>query len=154
MVCSICGIQGHNKRRCEQPIKEHYPSVVSNVEKMFVAVDQIQGRSNKIKQCIIMFDYLVFHKWFVLTHEKFRKSIMVKLTEFEKENFPNIDYLRKQFTKKKVKKIKTDECPICYDKLEDINVCTTKCGHSFCMDCMKKVFKKKKSKCPICRVKL
>jgi len=39
MVCSICGIQGHNKRRCGQPIKEHSPSVVSNVGKMLVAVD-------------------------------------------------------------------------------------------------------------------
>ena len=156
MVCSTCGIQGHNKRTCKQLIKEDKHSVCANATRLLNDSVRVHGKPDKIKKTIILFDFLVFHKWMVLSHERFRKSVLNKLTQFESEDFPNIDYYRKNFTKKevKVKKIKTDECPICYDKLEDINVATTKCGHSICLQCMMEYLKRNNTKCPLCREKL
>ena len=153
MVCSTCGIQGHNKRTCKQPMKEHKESVCAHVSKMLTEQTQAKGKSNKIKLTIIMLDYLVFHKWFVFNNEGFQKKVLDRLRYFENRGLPiNTDYYWGQFTKKenKVKKIKTDECPICYNKLEDINVCVTKCGHSFCMGCMIQCIRRDNT-CPICR---
>ena len=155
MVCSTCGLIGHNKRTCKQPMKEHKPSVVSHITEMMDNTTKLRSKANKIKQVIIIFDYLVFHKWFVLKHGRFQRVVLDKLKQLEGD-VPNTDYYRKQFTKKvnKVKKIKTDDCPICYNKLEDINVCTTKCGHSFCMGCMLRCIRMDNNTCPICRDKL
>ena len=151
--CSTCGILGHNKRSCEQPTKEHKGSVCANVKRMLDNMSLSHSRPVKIKQATILLDYLAFHRWFVLSHHNFQKIVLNKLKEFETQNFPNTEYYRKIFTKPKVKKIKTNECPICYEKLQDINVCTTKCGHSFCHQCMMKSLKWN-NKCPSCRDKL
>ena len=43
-----------------------------------------------------------------------------------------------------------EECPICYDELGDRNLCVTKCGHKFCMDCATKHLANNTA-CPMCR---
>ena len=49
------------------------------------------------------------------------------------------------------KKCKADEtCPICMENLGKTNICTTKCGHQFCLKCMLKHSKQNKN-CPMCR---
>lgn len=46
------------------------------------------------------------------------------------------------------------ECSICYDELTlNVNVCTTTCGHKFCMGCFIKCTQQN-NKCPLCRVEL
>lgn len=43
-----------------------------------------------------------------------------------------------------------NECPICFNPLENVNCCTTRCGHNFCLECFIK-HTKKNNKCPMCR---
>ena len=48
----------------------------------------------------------------------------------------------------------TNECSICYEKLGKTNICTTPCGHMFCMTCILQLSKNNSSssnKCPLCR---
>ncbi len=48
-------------------------------------------------------------------------------------------------------KIKDDKnCPICNEKITDINKIELECMHIFCTICIEKWFKSKKS-CPVCR---
>lgn len=42
------------------------------------------------------------------------------------------------------------ECPICKESLSDKNVCNTKCGHTYCMNCIIKHSNNDK-RCPLCR---
>ena len=42
------------------------------------------------------------------------------------------------------------ECPVCMESIGKINNCVSKCGHSFCLECLLKSYKKKNS-CPLCR---
>ncbi len=50
---------------------------------------------------------------------------------------------------------KTEECPICYDQLNDA-FCTTKCGHKFCTDCFVLTIRRLPcgARCPMCRTSL
>ena len=43
-----------------------------------------------------------------------------------------------------------NKCGICLETLEKTNVCVTKCGHSFCLECIIKNTNYKNN-CPICR---
>lgn len=40
------------------------------------------------------------------------------------------------------------ECPICFDRVHLINVCTTECGHTFHLTCF---MQSATSRCPLCR---
>ena len=62
------------------------------------------------------------------------------------------------FTRIKSKYLKEDtieeDCAICYEKLETTNVCTTSCGHKFCMTCILQMVHNNSSSsnsCPLCR---
>ena len=46
-----------------------------------------------------------------------------------------------------------DECPICKEPLTQLNVCKTKCGHSYCLTCIIQYFKND-NRCPLCRIHL
>ena len=52
--------------------------------------------------------------------------------------------------KNELKEKRDEPCPICMENLGKTNVCTTKCGHQFCLECMLKHSKKNKN-CPMCR---
>lgn len=65
------------------------------------------------------------------------------------------------FTRIKSKYVKEntveEDCAICYEKLETTNVCTTSCGHKFCMTCMIQLVRNNSSSsnsCPLCRESL
>lgn len=62
--------------------------------------------------------------------------------------------LATRFTKiwkeKNVEPIIAEDCAICMEKLKKTNVCTTACGHMFCLECIFKV-KEKSNNCPLCR---
>jgi hypothetical protein len=62
--------------------------------------------------------------------------------------------LATKFTKiwkeKNIEPIIVEDCAICMEKLQKTNVCTTSCGHMFCLECIFKV-KEKSNKCPLCR---
>lgn len=45
------------------------------------------------------------------------------------------------------------ECPICFDKIQITNSCTTPCGHSFCFKCVIKSMQSNIA-CPCCRASL
>ena len=152
MVCQRCGLKGHNKRTCkDSPLGKNKKEIKQNMKDMFQLIEDTRWRKDRIKLIIIMFDYLVFNKWFVLDkcNSRFRKIIISKLMELEFKEHINTIYYIKIFDPK-VKKIDIQDCPICYNTLSDINVCTTNCGHSFCMDCMIKHLKNK-TDCPMCR---
>lgn len=47
-------------------------------------------------------------------------------------------------------------CPICYDSIEQKNICKTDCNHEFCKDCVHKTLRdniilKTHCECPLCR---
>lgn len=44
-------------------------------------------------------------------------------------------------------KMEDNDCPICYDKLTDVNVCITICKHKFHTNCLMRC----NNTCPICR---
>ena len=46
--------------------------------------------------------------------------------------------------------VEEEECPICYNELGKRDLCVTKCGHKFCMDCTTKHLCNSKA-CPMCR---
>ena len=46
-----------------------------------------------------------------------------------------------------------EECPICFDKLNDVNISTTQCGHKFHFSCIIRALKSS-NKCPICKAPL
>ena len=51
--------------------------------------------------------------------------------------------------------IEVEECPVCYEKIQSTNVCTTACGHKYCLKCMLETYKMdSKRQCPICRANL
>jgi ATP-dependent DNA helicase PIF1 len=51
--------------------------------------------------------------------------------------------------------IEVTECPVCYEKIQEKNACTTACGHRFCLKCMLDTYKMdSKRQCPICRGEL
>ena len=43
-----------------------------------------------------------------------------------------------------------DECPICYDEIQETNICVTVCGHKFCLPCLFK-HGSRSMECPMCR---
>ena len=45
---------------------------------------------------------------------------------------------------------KNEECPICFEKIEERNCATTKCGHQFCLSCIIKSGRISND-CPLCR---
>ena len=46
-----------------------------------------------------------------------------------------------------------ENCPICFESLENTNVCITKCNHQYCVACFIKHVCNSKSNgsCPLCR---
>ena len=153
MVCRSCGIGGHNKRTCKDVSigKDKY-FIVKNINRMLNDITSSQGKNNKIEKSLLIFNYLIFNKQFVFDHRTFYNVVIDKLKELKYQGLPKTEYYIKILTPK-VNKIKINECPICYNILGDVNICTTHCGHTFCMDCMIKHLKKKKD-CPICRTNL
>lgn len=61
-------------------------------------------------------------------------------------------YNNKQFTSNDT------DCAICFETLENINTCITKCGHKYCLTCILKHSDNRASKqvvdCPMCRTTL
>lgn len=58
---------------------------------------------------------------------------------------------------KYVEKDEPQECAICYETLGKTNVCTTSCGHTFCMTCIIQMVRNGSSSsnsCPLCREQL
>lgn len=49
--------------------------------------------------------------------------------------------------------IVNEECPICFEKIQGINNCTTPCGHVFCFRCITEAMNNN-SRCPCCRQEL
>lgn len=43
------------------------------------------------------------------------------------------------------------ECPICFEKNNDVSLMKTLCGHIFCDDCIMQFKKVGPSSCPLCR---
>ena len=69
-------------------------------------------------------------------------------------NIPNSNTVMKSVTVDDTNKtiIEVQECPVCYEKIQQKNVCTTSCGHTFCLKCMLDTYKMdSKRQCPICR---
>lgn len=50
-------------------------------------------------------------------------------------------------------KINDDECPVCYEIIEEKNNCITICNHKFCLQCLLKSYNKNNA-CPCCRALL
>ena len=44
-----------------------------------------------------------------------------------------------------------NECSICLLSINNDNLCTTSCNHTFCYNCLKQWLDKKKKTCPNCR---
>lgn len=49
-----------------------------------------------------------------------------------------------------VRRPREQMCPICYTDVSDIDICVTRCGHTFCMTCLCKHVDTR-SDCPMCR---
>ena len=46
-----------------------------------------------------------------------------------------------------------EDCPICFNHLDDMNHIITNCGHAFCTQCIFKYITTEKELCPLCREK-
>ena len=160
MVCSICGISKHNKITCDKVLidnKIDTSIVISTIRDMFCKVDDAIGRKKKVDECRNLFNYLLFHKWILIKNKKLHLAAILKCKEFSriaKKDFTNIDEYIDKFSKLWIiKTFETDECPICFDKLNKTNILTTICGHSFCETCITRHIKYN-LKCPMCRTKI
>lgn len=47
--------------------------------------------------------------------------------------------------------LNTNDCPICFNEITDINKYSTECEHDFCKSCLDKWFDRGKVSCPNCR---
>ena len=160
MVCSICGISKHNKITCDKVLidnKIDTSIVISTIRDMFCKVDDAIGRKKKVDECRNLFNYLLFHKWILIKNKKLHLAAILKCKEISriaKKDFTNIDEYIDKFSKLWIiKTFETDECPICFDKLNKTNILTTLCGHSFCETCITRHIQSD-LKCPMCRVKI
>ena len=155
MVCSTCGIKGHNKKTCNEIlINNKIDKIVisKNIKGMLNNIEALKGKPKKIEECSHLFNYMLFHKWFLINHKQFYNTVLSKckdLRDTDGNDFPKIDNYINTFSKL-IKPIKTDNCPICYDTLGKVNICTTICGHTFCMICMVK-YLRTNSTCPLCK---
>lgn len=44
-----------------------------------------------------------------------------------------------------------ENCPICFEELNDQTISTLNCNHYFCDECLNKLFETNKNQCPMCR---
>ncbi len=44
-----------------------------------------------------------------------------------------------------------ENCPICFEELNDQTISTLNCNHYFCEECLNKLFETNKNQCPMCR---
>ena len=68
--------------------------------------------------------------------KKVKRPVKVKVVDLTREAEPEEDH----------------DCCICYEKMEKVNCCTTRCGHMFCLTCFVRLSKGDiYAKCPLCR---
>ncbi len=53
--------------------------------------------------------------------------------------------------KSEKKVVEEGDCPICLESLEGKSKCVTRCGHTFCMECMTINLTTRSNACPLCR---
>lgn len=133
MVCGYCGDKNHNISNC--PNDNDLVNLLHSTEPV-----NFNNLSHKILRKIA--------------------SKTCYKTCLPKRELVDIFNKVKRKNEKKIKKkkvIKGEECSICYEKMGETNVCTTSCGHTFCMTCIIKMVKNNSSSsnsCPLCREQL
>jgi hypothetical protein len=121
MRCSYCEESGHNIKNCE---KDKHLAELLNQHPM---PDFFKLPLKTCKRIASLID---------IQTSLPRIRLATKFTKIWKEN--------------NVEPIIAEECAICMEKLKKTNVCTTACGHMFCLDCIFTV-KERNNKCPLCR---
>ena len=132
MVCGYCGDKNHNISNC--PNDNDLVNLLHSSEPV-----NFNNLSHKILR-------------------KIASKTSYKTCLSKKELVDIFNKIKRKNDKiKKKKVIKGDECSICYEKIGETNVCTTSCGHTFCMTCIIKMVKNNSSSsnsCPLCREQL
>lgn len=82
-----------------------------------------------------------------------------KLPKFPVESFYNLKQTVSEYYKMKKKtekrdKVRSQECPICYDKITSVdNIIETDCKHVYCESCIRLWLEENKT-CPFCRMNI
>ena len=124
MRCSYCEESGHNIKNCEKD--KHLVELLEQ----HPMPDFFKLPLKTCKRIASLID---------IQTSLPRIRLATKFTKIWKEN--------------NVEPIIAEECAICMEKLKKTNVCTTACGHMFCLDCIFTV-KERNNKCPLCRKQL
>ena len=131
MVCGYCGDKNHNISNCP------YDNELVN---LLYSSENIDFSS---------LSYKVLRK---IASRTLNKTCLSKYKLVEIFNKIKKDHDNKQKTCNH-----SEECAICYETIGKTNVCTTACGHTFCMTCMLKMVRNGSSSsnsCPMCRAPL
>lgn len=134
MVCGYCGDKNHNISHCS-----HDNELVN----LLYSSEDVDFSS---------LSYKVLRK---IASRTLDKTSLSKYKLVEIFNKIKKDHNNKQKICKTCNH--SEECVICYETIGKTNVCTTSCGHTFCMTCMLKMVSNGSSSsnsCPMCRAPL
>ena len=82
------------------------------------------------------------------------KQIKLRMPKFPFESLFNLSKkLDINFTNKNLKPKKDLDCPICFEKIRDVDVAQLNCSHVFCRKCIK-LWLEQNDLCPYCRMKV
>ena len=91
-----------------------------------------------------------------MTHKVLKKLAALSGNKTSLPKVQLIIVLTKAWEKLNAEKKNLEEetsCPICFLDFTHKNVCVTKCGHKFCLECIL-THHKRKNDCPLCRAEL
>ena len=96
-------------------------------------------------------DFCGFHR--CSKEHCFLEKVSGKMCSHHNEGKKKEKLTSQSSTEKVLSSSSKQECSICYTELDKTNITITKCGHTFCTDCIIKWIMKKKT-CPYCREEL
>ena len=123
-----------------------------------------ESSEHNIKNCPIdsnLYNSLVVNAIKLPEFESMTHKVLKKLAALSgnKTSLPKVQLiavLTKAWQKLNEEKKNLEEetsCPICFLDFSHKNVCVTKCGHKFCLECIL-THHKRKNDCPLCRAEL
>jgi len=98
------------------------------------------------KEDLKRFQFLPFVYHHLNSDDNFRRSFSRDIEQMEKIHLQSKK--NKMSTNNDTQQI-VDECPICFEDINDIKNVTLQCTHRFHVDCIDE-WKKMKSECPLC----
>lgn len=87
-----------------------------------------------------------------LTHKVIKKLAVLNNINIYQSRYKIINKLYQKYnhiiTKQSLNNCLNNQCPICFESIDNYNSCTTSCNHTFHLSCL---LQSKQNNCPICR---